>query len=115
MNVQAQSLEKIVLKSADLKQIRKSDVQFGDYIHIFTLNSQYTLRVLNNDCFLISGGWFDQKNGAPTIIKIRGCTWGASIIKIDILAACGLCIEFTNRVVTSTIQKVILKRYKFQN
>jgi hypothetical protein len=115
MNAQAQSLEKIVKKSADLKQIRKSEVHYGDCLQIYTLNSQYTLRVLNNDYYLVSGGWFDQKDVSPTIIKIRGCTWGASIIKIDILAACGLCIEFTNRVVTSTIQKVILKRYNFQN
>jgi hypothetical protein len=33
---------------------------------------------------------------------------GGSIIKVDIVAACGLSLEFGNRVVTSTIQKIFV-------
>jgi len=41
---------------------------------------------------------------------IAGCTWGGSAIKEDIVAACGLHLEFGKRVVTSTIQKVSIFR-----
>jgi hypothetical protein len=43
-------------------------------------------------------------------LGIAGCTWGGSAIKIDIVAACGLCLEFTNRLTTSPIQKIFLFR-----
>ena len=41
-------------------------------------------------------------------VKINGCTWGGSAIKIDIVAAAGLCLEFGNKVRTSPIQKIAL-------
>ncbi len=45
---------------------------------------------------------------SPFVTTITGCTWGGSAIKIDIIAAPGLCIEFGNNVLTSTVQKVIV-------
>jgi hypothetical protein len=39
-------------------------------------------------------------------VAIIGCTWGGSIIKVDTLAACGLRMEFGNRVITTTIRRV---------
>jgi hypothetical protein len=46
---------------------------------------------------------------------ITGCTLGGSVIKLDIVAACGLRLEFGNRVVTTPIQKVYVIRLGSQN
>ena len=56
--------------------------------------------------YRVSGGWFDKNNLAPVKTTIHGCTWGGSIIKTDIIAACGLHLEFGNKVVTSKIKKI---------
>lgn len=101
-----QSLEKIVDSVENLKQVYKSDLRFGDLVEITTLNSVYSIRVLQDNLYLVSGGWFDKNGLSPFKTRINGCTWGGSIIKMDIIAACGLCVEFGNRVVTSPIQKV---------
>ena len=100
------NLEKIVKGVIHLKQIKKSGLQYGDLAIIHTRNSVYYIYVLNNGLYQVSGGWFDHHGLSPMKIKITGCTWGGSVIKMDIVAACGLCLEFGNRVVTSPIQKV---------
>jgi hypothetical protein len=101
-----QSLEKILASTDHLKQVYKDELCFGDLVLITTLNSVYTVQVLQDGYYLVSGGWFDKKGLSPMKTTIAGCTWGGSIIKVDIMAACGLCVEFGNRVVTSPIQKV---------
>ena len=103
-----QSLEKIVDSAEHLTQVLKNDLRFGDIILVTTLNSVYTVQVLQDGFYLVSGGWFDKKGLSPMKTTINGCTWGGSIIKIDIMAACGLCVEFGNRVVTTPIQKVCI-------
>lgn len=110
-----QSLGKIVDRTACLKQVYKKDVQFGDLVLITTHNSTYSLRVLTNGFYSVSGGWFDLQGLSPMKTKITGCTWGGSIVKLDILAACGLCLEFGNRVVTSPIRKVTVIKYTEPN
>jgi len=103
-------LDKIVESSTLLKHVRKSDLQFGDMVLITTRNSMYSLYVLNDEHYLVPGGWFDRKGLSPTKASISGCAWGGSIIKVDTLAACGLRLEFGNRVLTTTIQKVAVIR-----
>lgn len=109
------SLDKIVDSSAHLKQVQKSELHFGDLVQIHTLNSIYTISVLKDNYYLVSGGWFDKNGISPLKTTITGCTWGGSIIKMDIIAACGLCVEFGNRVVTSPIQKVCVIPYGGEN
>lgn len=109
------SLDRIIASSFHLKQVRKADLKSGDLVIISTLNSVYHVRVLEDGFYEISGGWFDQKGLSPMKTTITGCTWGGSIIKIDILAACGLCLEFGNRVVTSPIQKIFILPFGCQN
>jgi hypothetical protein len=111
----AHSLGKIVEDSTLLKQVCKWDLQFGDLVLIKTRNSVYSVYVLDNDSYLVSGGWFDRKGLSPLKMRINGCTWGGSIIKIDALAACGLCLEFGNRVVTTAIQRVSVLRGEGKN
>ncbi|MFQ5709121.1 MAG: hypothetical protein ACE5HO_16825 [bacterium] len=110
-----QSLAKIVQESDRLAQVHKADLRFGDLVLVFTRYSKYSLRVLGNDLYLVSGGWFDKQGLSPMEIKVAGCTWGGSIIKLDIVAACGLCLEFGNRVVTSPIESVTLIRSPARN
>ena len=109
------SLEKIIKVAIHLKKVKKSDLKFGDLVIISTKNSVYTVFVLENDSYLVTGGYFDRKWLSPKKITINGCTWGGSIIKVDILAACGLRLEFGNRVVTTTIQKVYVIPGYIQN
>ena len=101
-----QSLDKIIESAIHLKQVRKEGLQFGDLLIITTRNSVYSIRVLGDGIYQVSGGWFDRKGLSPMKTTITGCTWGGSIIKLDIVAACGLCLEFGNRVITTDIQRV---------
>lgn len=105
-----QSLEKIVESTKHLKQVCKKDLLFGDLVLITTPNSVYVVRVLDNGYYQVSGGWFDRNGLSPLRTTITGCTCLGSIVKVDMLAACGLCLEFGNRIVTSPIQKVCLIR-----
>jgi len=109
------SLDKIIEGSFNLKQVRKADLEFGDFVQITTRNSIYSVYVLDTDLYLISGGWFDRKGLSPIKVNISGCTWGGNIIKVDTLAACGLRLEFGNRVLTTTIQKVSILRASGKN
>lgn len=100
------SLDNIFKSVSSLKQVQKSNLRFGDLVLIYTRNSVYSVNVLDKGLYLVSGGWFERKGLSPIKTTITGCTWGGSIIKLDILAACGLCIEFGNRVVTTPVCKV---------
>ncbi len=93
-----------------LDQVRKADLQPGDWVFIKTLQSTYRIKVKGSGRYEVSGGWFDKKALSPMELGIAGCTWGGSAIKIDIVAACGLCLEFANRLITSPIQRIILFR-----
>jgi hypothetical protein len=110
-----QSLNKIIDSTSKLKQIFKEELRFGDQIYLHTRNSVYSIYVLNEKTYLVSGGWFDKKDLSPFKTTISGCTWGGKIIKTDIIAACGLCLEFGNRVITSPIKKISVNRFWQQN
>lgn len=100
-------LSDIVQESQNLKQISKNALKAGDLLILETHNSFYFIRVSENGRYIVSGGWFDKNKLASVEISIRGCTWGGSIIKTDIIAACGLHLEFGNKVVTSKIKKIV--------
>lgn len=110
-----QSLERIVEVTETLEAVKKSDLRVGDWLLVKTLNSVYTMQAVEGSRFRVSGGWFDRNGRAPAIITIAGCTWGGSVIKIDVAAACGLCLEFGNRLITSTIQKIVVLRRGAEN
>jgi hypothetical protein len=100
------SLYSIIAASGNLLEIRKVDLKHGDYVLVETVNSIYRIRVVAEGMYEVSGGWFDKHGATPVITSITGCTWGASVIKVNIIAACGLNLEFGNKVTTSTIQKI---------
>ena len=95
--------------------IHKNELHAGDFLEVQTRNSRYTIRVLGENLYLVSGGWFDRKGNGPVEISISGCTWGGSTIKIDIIAACGLCIEFGNKVTTSAVQRIVILPHEIGN
>ena len=88
----------------------KRELGRGDYVVVMTENSVYSIQVLENSTYLVRGGWFDRQHLSPVRLSIAGCTWGGSVIKNDIVAACGLHIEFGNRVLTSRIREVLVIR-----
>ncbi len=71
-------------------------------------NSVYSVSVIDDDRYLVSGAVFDRKGLSPMKTTIRGCNWGGSTIKEDIVAGCGMFLEFGNGVVTSRIEQVRL-------
>lgn len=89
----------------------RSSLQWGDRLTIVTLNSVYTLVAMENNSFMISGGWFDRNCASPAVVKVAGCTYGGSAINRKLIAAPGLHLELGNRVVTTEIQQVILERF----
>lgn len=109
------NLEKIVHRMDDVKLVPKSSLKPGDTLYIKTLNSTYTIRKTEDDLYEVSGGWFDRQGISPTLMTIRGCTWGGSVINIGIVAACGLYIEFGNNLITSPIRQIIILRSNQRN
>lgn len=103
-----QSLARIVTQTDYMNPVFKSELRFGDLLQISTHNSLYSIRVLDHGFYQVSGGWFDANAVSPFKTTISGCTWGGSIINVRIVAACGLCLEFGNRVVTSPITSLKL-------
>ena len=109
------SLSTLTARAKELKELGKVDMRVGDHVLVRTCNSLYAIRVLENGHYLVSGGWFDRKGLSPMKTTIAGCTWGSSVIKLDIIAACGLCLEFGNRLVTSTIRSAFVLPYGSEN
>ena len=100
------TLTNFVNDSQARNQLHKRSLRVGDIIILKTINSVYLIKVLEEEQYVVSGGWFDKNNISPVTLTIRGCTWGGSVIKNDIIAACGLHLEFGNKVVTSRITKI---------
>jgi hypothetical protein len=100
------TLGAITRHAGSLHAVRKEDLEFGDLVLVTTANSTYSIHVLEDGYYSISGGWFDRHGLSPMKMTIMGCTWGGSAVMLDIMAACGLHLEFGNRVVTSGIRKI---------
>ncbi len=105
-NRPAHDLAFLTERSADSNGVRRADVQPGDVVMVRTRNSVYAVRFVDGGTYSVSGGWFDQQFGKPIQTTIAGCTWGGSVLQRDLVAACGMHLEFGNRVVTSAIQMV---------
>ena len=86
--------------------VGKSDLKSGDEVLVTTENSVYSIRVHGDATYSVRGGWFDRQGLSPVRISISGCTWGGSVIRTNVVAACGLHLEFGNRVLTTRIREV---------
>jgi len=108
-------LRTVVEASDKLSQVAKADVGPGDWVFVRTVNSLYRIRVRGGGLYEASGGWFDRKRLSPMTVRISGCSWGGSVIKPGLVAACGLFLEFGNKLVTTPIQKIIIVRLSCLN
>jgi hypothetical protein len=108
MTMTENNLELLIKDARRRLQVCKAELHVGDRLFVRTSNSLYSIRVLDDDLYSVSGGWFDRQGLSPATTMIAGCTWGGSAIKVDIVAACGLRIEFGNRLITSAIQNIVL-------
>jgi hypothetical protein len=88
------------------RPVRKTELSCGDRLLVVTENSVYSITALEGSIYRVRGGWFDKQGLSPATTSIAGCTWGGSVIKVDIVAAHGLRLEFGNRVLTSRIRSV---------
>jgi len=79
------------------------------------VKSEYRLRALGDGLFEARGGWFDKKGYAPMTIGVAGATWGGSAIMPQVLAACGLRVEFRNRLITSPVRSIVVVPGKLLN
>jgi hypothetical protein len=102
------NLSALADRSGELPVIKKKSLRPGDRVLVKTMNSFYHIRVLSGGLCSVSGGWFDRKGRSPMDLRINGCTWGGSAIRPDIVAAAGLRLEFSNRLVTSPIVSVFV-------
>ena len=107
----AVTLEAIAENATRLKAVSRVELNLGDYVQITTRNSTYLVQVEGEDLYSISGGWVDRQGLSTMKTTIAGCSWGGSALKADIVAACGLHLEFGRRIVTSTIQRVAVIRH----
>jgi len=104
------TISSLVQQSRYIRQISRGSLDPGDMMIVKTVNSVYKIRIIDNGYCRVSGGWFEKQGLSSANTRIVGCTWGGSAIKVDVLAACGLCLEFGNRLVTSAIQKIFVIR-----
>lgn len=92
--------------TAYTRGVRRHDLGWGDSLLVKTRNSTYAISRAGDDSWFVWGGWFERQGETPARVRINGCTWGGSVIHLDLLAAPGLCLEFANGVTTSTIREV---------
>jgi hypothetical protein len=112
MIARARTVNAILAQGHISRPVQKSELRRGDRVVVATENSVYCINVLGDSTYSVWGGWFDRQGVSPIRLSISGCTWGGSVIKQDIVAACGLRLEFGNRVVTSRIQAIRVIRRK---
>ena len=108
------NLDALVQHAERIEGVHRNDLRSGDWVLVNTLNSLYSIYVLGDGKYTVSGGWFDRKGLAPLTLTINGCTWGGRAIKSDLVAARGLCLEFGKDVITTRIQRVRVIRSEEQ-
>lgn len=108
-------LDFLVQSIENVGGLEKARLHEGDLLYVATRNSMYHIRVLSNNAYEVTGGWFDKKGISPVRTTIAGCTWGGSAIIKSLAAANGLCIEFGNRLITTPVSRIRVVRREQQN
>ncbi len=98
------SLEALTAVAGRLSAVRKADLRWGDQVIVTTKNSVYSLFVVEDGTYWVTGGWFGRHLCSPQRVWVNGCTFGGTAIMTDIVAAPGLFLEFGNRVTTTRIR-----------
>jgi len=106
----ARTLTRLAKAAQALDGVWKRDARRGDWIVARTKNSTYTLAVQDDQTVVVSGGWFSGAATDASRVQVSGCTWGGSAILTGMLAAPGMCIEFSNGVRTTRVRDVQIIR-----
>lgn len=106
LRTRMRTLSALVETSARIDGIQRVDLRAGDRLQISTRNSIYEITCLGGDLYQVCGGFFDRQGTAPVTTTIRGCTWGGTAIHTNLVAGCGLFLEFGNDVRTTRILHV---------
>lgn len=107
MDLRAHSLANLTEHASRVEGVRRDEMCVGDVLLMYTQNSVYSARLLVNGMFLVSGGWFSLNGSQELVLGISGCTWGGKCILTDLVASPGMRVEFSNRVVTSLVKRVV--------
>ena len=107
---ESRTLDRLAARAQEVDSVRRGHLDWGDWLLVTTRNSTYTLCVLDDHTYTVSGGWFAQQGDLPVKIGVNGCTWGGTAIQQDVLAARGRFLEFGNRVVTTRIESIRVLR-----
>lgn len=106
----AADLRALAAHCRETDSVWRGTLEWGDLVLVRTRNSLYTLRVLNEGLFAVSGGWFDRDDRGSTVTRVIGCSWGGRAIHQEVIAAPGLFLELGNGVRTTRIQAVEHRR-----
>jgi len=102
----ARTLTRLASAAPGLEGVWKRDARRGDWIVVKTKNSTYTLAVQDDLAVVVTGGWFASTPHDGNRVHVSGCTWGGSAILTGMMAALGMCIEFSNGVRTTRVRDV---------
>ena len=108
------TLDRLVESADAIDGVWADQLEVGDWIVVRTRNSTYSLAVLGDDRYRVTGGWFrntastERAEGAE--VRIAGCTWGGAAIHTRLVAAIGMFLEFDNGVRTTRIREVTVIR-----
>jgi hypothetical protein len=100
------TLDRLAAHARDVQGVRRDDLKTGDWVVVYTRNSVYTLAVVGNGRFQVSGGWFAREGNSTCAVGVAGCTWGGHALLTGMVAAPGMCLEFDNGVRTTRIREV---------
>ena len=103
-------LDALAAEAEHLTAVSRADLRSGDWLLVTTLNSVYSLCLLDDGTYSVAGGWFDRMGISPHRVGVNGCTFGGRAIKSDIVAAPGLFLEFDNHVTTTRIREARVLR-----
>jgi len=100
------TLDRLVAAAAHVEGVWEHELRTGDWVIVSTRNSTYTLGVVGDGTYAVSGGWFTANRADAAPIGISGCTWGGCAILTGLVAAPGMHLEFDNGVRTTRIREV---------
>jgi hypothetical protein len=106
----ARTLTRLARAAHVVEGVWKRDARRGDWVVVKTKNSTYTLAVQDDLTVVVAGGWFTRATPGEDRVQVSGCTWGGSAILTGMLAAPGMCIEFSNGVRTTRVRDVQIIR-----
>ncbi|HUF47888.1 MAG TPA: hypothetical protein VMM93_08730 [Vicinamibacterales bacterium] len=100
------TLGRLASVAPDIEGLWKRDARAGDWVLVETRNSTYTLVVQADLSVVVTGGWFAAAPLDEGRVQVSGCTWGGSAILVGMMAAPGMCVEFSNGVRTTRVRTV---------